>query len=74
MKGRFLSALPTPEMRRALRCGCRLTLAQAATEIGTSTSSMHYYERDRVPRPGSTLARYEQLLERLAVQLGLDQR
>jgi len=61
-------------MRRALRCGGRLTLADVAAEIGASVSSIHYYEKyRRAPRSRTTRERYERLLERLAAQLGLEQ-
>jgi hypothetical protein len=63
-------ALPPPEVRRALRLGARLTLAEAGEAIGQTGESVRLYETgERTPRKDS-LRRYCDFLELLARELG----
>lgn len=63
-------ALPPPEVRRALRLGARLTLAEAGEAIGQTGESVRLYEAgERTPR-NESLRRYLEFLELLAGELG----
>jgi hypothetical protein len=61
--------LPPANVRRALRCGARVTLAQLANSVGVSPVACHYWERGAVPRRPAHRAAYASLLRSWAEQL-----
>jgi hypothetical protein len=61
--------LPPANVRRALRCGAGVTLAQLADAVGVSVAATHYWERGAVPRRAADRAAYASLLRAWAEQL-----
>ena len=64
-KARDAAALPTPEMRRAIRVGAGLTQLELGRVVGVAAASISRYESaDREPR-GEHRARYAAALAEL---------
>lgn len=59
--------LPPPEVRRALRVNANVSQAAVAAAVGVSAEEVCRWERGtRTPRPGPTLDKYLDTLNRLA--------
>ncbi|MDP9270648.1 MAG: helix-turn-helix domain-containing protein [Chloroflexota bacterium] len=62
--------LPEPRFRRLLREGARLSLRDVAEALGVERSTVSRWETGRrlAPRDPAMLARYVELLDRLAAE------
>jgi DNA-binding XRE family transcriptional regulator len=67
-----LIELPDPPLRRALRYGARITLAEAASMIGVSPVTVWTWEGGRRPRDLETRRRYAELLDEWALRVGIE--
>lgn len=62
-------SLPNPNIRRALRTGANVTLAELAESLGVATATCFYWERGAQPRSTVHRNAYRELLREWANEL-----